>query len=202
MAPIERPECPGDGTESDTDRKAAGHIRGVMDLHVHAAEGDKATEAEDRRLQGATRFLGEEYAGDHGRAGVTTRETSGERDAHLVGARFLNDGSFAFELALDYPIDDHRLDAEGCCEAPCGTRIFLGPETAGEGQQHPDQTEVAELGEGVHDPVGRFGAANLVEPAVDKIVEAGDGAENMGWLGQFCGNHGVDARGALLLPRP
>lgn len=183
MTSIERPECTGDGTESDANCKSTRHIRGVMDLHVHAAEGDKATESEDRRFEGATGFLGEENAGDHGRAGVSTREAGGEWDTHLVWAWFLDNRPFTIELALDHAVDDYRFNAESSRKAPCSASVFLGPETTSERQQYPDQSEVTELGEGVHDPVGRFSAAELVEPAVDKLVEAGDGAENEGWLG-------------------
>ena len=92
-----------------------------------------------------------------------------------MGSGLLDHRAFPLEPGLDDAVDHDGLSGERGGETPCGALVLSRSKTAHERQQHPDQTEVAEFGEGIEDPIGGFGAAEAVEPAVDHRIEPIDG---------------------------
>ena len=145
---------------------------------------------------GVEASLGEEEPGDHGAAGVPAGEAGGERHPQLVRAILLYDRPFTLELALHRPVDHDGLEGEGGGEAQGRPGMVVGPEALGPADEHPDQAEVAQLGEGVEDAVGGLGAPDVVEPAVDHVVEALDRRE---LVGRLDGVVGEGDRGVVLL---
>ena len=114
----------------------------------------------------------------------------------LCGRSSCTTGRSRLNWLFTGPVDHDRLEGEGGGEAQGGPGVVVGPEALGPADEHPDQAEVAELGEGVEDAVGRLGAPDAVEPAVDHVVEALDRRE---LVGRLDGVVGEGDRGVVLL---
>jgi len=172
---VERPQFAGHGAEGEAHGDTADDIGGMVNAHMDPTDRYESTEAEQSDLGWLARALAEEDPGDHGRARMTARETGGERDAHLVWPWFLYNGSFPLEAGLDDSVDEHGLGGQCRSESPCGSLILFGSQPTKECQQHPDESEVAEFGQGIENPISWFGAPEAIEPSIDNGIEAIDG---------------------------
>ena len=176
---VEREDCSGNGAESEPDRKPASHVGRVMNPHMDATHSDESAQSKECNLRRCRRFLSQQNASDHCRAGVSARETRGKRNAKAVGTRLLDNRAFALELRLDDAIDDDGLCGQDRSEAPGGAGIFFGLEAAEKREKNPDESEIAEFGQRINDSVGGFFAAKTIEELVDLVVKAIDSAQMM-----------------------
>ena len=110
--------------------------------------------------------VAQQRGGAEGGAGVAAREAAGERHPQVVGPLELGDRPLAVEQRLQHAVDEASTRRRGRRSAAATPRASsLGPQRPGRCRQVPEQAEVGELGDRVHDPVDRRLARSAVEGA-------------------------------------